>query len=176
MTLPLLRREEVPEKNFMLSDKDWSPWVRVICPDIPANQDAALWEKRRGDGNGYRIKTMFTSKNNKPALYELSVQNNSRYGRKFVVFQKFCRHIPESVSWERRLLGKTSVRAQVNQVVSQGCSVFVRRVVYRTAASHVKASIPSLKSYDYAWRCVRMTRPHGRMVVKQGKTISSDKL
>ncbi|XP_067677468.1 uncharacterized protein [Haliotis asinina] len=169
----LLRREEVFENNFSLRDMDWSPWVKVISPDVPLKQDAQ-WEKRRGANPGFRRRTVFKSQNNKPALYEISVQT-TRFGRRCVVFSKFCHHIPDNVNWETRLLGNKLVRAQVNNVVSQNCSVFVRRVVYRRASGHAKTAA-MMKSYDYAWRCLRRLRSTARYVYKQGSTISSDKL
>ncbi|XP_071118668.1 uncharacterized protein [Haliotis cracherodii] len=170
---PLLRREEVFENNFSLRNMDWSPWVKVISPDVPLKQDAQ-WEKRRGANPGFRKKTIFKSENNKPALYEIGVQS-IRYGRRCVVFSKFCHYIPDNVKWETRLLGNKLVRAQVNNVVSQDCSVYMRRVVYRRALYHVKTA-SMLKSYDYAWRRLRRSRSTARHVFKQGSTISSDKV
>ncbi|XP_046366089.2 uncharacterized protein LOC124141935 [Haliotis rufescens] len=169
---PLLRREEVFENNFSLRNMDWSPWVKVISSDVPLKHDAQ-WEKRRSANPGFRKKTIFKSENNKPALYEIGVQT-TRYGRKFVVFSKFCRHIPHNVNWETRLLGNKIVRAQVNNVVSQDCSVHVRRVVYRRASSHVKTAA-LIKSYDFAWMRLR-SRSGARHVNKQTCTISSDKM
>ncbi|XP_067678221.1 uncharacterized protein [Haliotis asinina] len=169
---PLLRREEVFENNFSLRDMDWSPWVKVISPVVPLKQEAQ-WEKRRGANPGFRRRTVFKSQNNKPALYEISVQT-TRFGRRCVVFSKFCHHIPDNVNWETRLLGNKLVRAQVNNVVSQNCSVFVRRVVYRRPSGHVKTAA-MMKSYDYAWRRLR-SRSTARYVYKQGSTISSDKV
>ncbi|XP_046566853.1 uncharacterized protein LOC124275374 [Haliotis rubra] len=169
---PLLRREEVFENNFSLRDMDWSPWVKVISPDVPLKQEAQ-WEKRRGANPGFRKRTVFKSQNNKPALYEFSVQT-IKYGRRCVVFSKFCHHIPDNVNWETRLFGNKLVRAQVNNVVSQKCSIFVRRVVYRRASGHVK-TVAMMKSYDYAWRRLR-SRSTARHVYKQGSTISSEKV
>ncbi|XP_071118680.1 uncharacterized protein [Haliotis cracherodii] len=170
---PLLRREEVFENNFSLRNMDWSPWVKVISPDVPLKQDAQ-WEKRRGANPGFRKKTIFKSENNKPALYEIGVQS-IRYGRRCVVFSKFSHYIPDNVNWETRLLGNKIVRAQVNNVVSQDCSVYVRRVVYRRASYHAKTA-SMIKSYDYAWRRLRRSRSTSRHVFKQGTTISSDKI
>ncbi|XP_067678307.1 uncharacterized protein [Haliotis asinina] len=169
---PHLRREEVFENNFSLRDMDWSLWVKVISPVVPLKQEAQ-WEKRRGANPGFKRRTVFKSQNNKPALYEVSVQT-TKFGRRCVVFSKFCHHIPNNVNWETRLLGNKLVRAQVNNVVSQNCSVFVRRVVYRRASGHVKTAA-MMKSYDYAWRRLR-SRTTARYVYKQGSTISSDKV
>ncbi|XP_067678222.1 uncharacterized protein [Haliotis asinina] len=169
---PLLRREEVFENNFSLRDMDWSLWVRVISPFVPLKQEAQ-WEKRRGANPGFKRRTVFKSQNNKPALYEVSVQT-TKFGRRCVVFSKFCHHIPDNVNWETRLLGNKLVRAQVNNVVSQNCSVFVRRVVYRRASGHTKAAA-MMKPYDYAWGRLR-SRSTARYVYKQGSTISSDKV
>ncbi|XP_046566709.1 uncharacterized protein LOC124275271 [Haliotis rubra] len=141
---PLLRREEVFENNFSLRDMDWSHWVKVISPDLPLKQNAQ-WEKRRGANPGFKRRTVFKFKNNKPAFYEISVQT-IKYGRRCVVFSMFGHHIPNNVNWETQLLGNKLVRAQVNNVVSQNCSVFVRRVVYRRASAHVQAAA-MMKSY-----------------------------
>ncbi|XP_046566858.1 uncharacterized protein LOC124275375 isoform X3 [Haliotis rubra] len=169
---PLLRREEVFENNFSLRDMDWSSWIKVISPDVPLKQEAQ-WEKRRGANPGFRKRTVFKSKNNKPAVYEFSVQT-IKYGRRCVVFSMFCHHIPDNVNWETRLLGNKIIRAQVNNIVSQNCSVFVRRVVYRMVSGHVK-SVALMKSYDYSWRRLR-SRSTARHVYKQGSTISTDKV
>ncbi|XP_067679209.1 uncharacterized protein [Haliotis asinina] len=169
---PLLRREEVSENTFSLRNMDWSHWIKVISPDLPLKL-GVQWEKRRGANPGFRKKTVFKVSNNKPALYEVGVQKTP-YGRKFVVFSKFCRHIPDNVKWETRLFGNKNVKAQVNNVVSQNCSVYVRRVVYRRRSSHLK-TLALLKSYDYAWRHSR-SRSCARHVSKQTCTISSDKM
>ncbi|XP_046566866.1 uncharacterized protein LOC124275380 [Haliotis rubra] len=172
---PLLMREEIPEDNFALKDMDWSPWVKGISPRRPQPQDADRWEKRWGDmKTGFRTKKIFSSKNNKPALYEIGVQVN-RNGRRFVVLNTLCRHIPDGVHWETRLFGNKIVKAQVNKVVSQGCSVFVRRATFKTVKSHDKTVQSALLTYDYAWRRLRNIRTRARYVVKQGCTISSNK-
>ncbi|XP_067677857.1 uncharacterized protein [Haliotis asinina] len=169
---PLLRREEVFENNFSLRNMDWSHWIKVISPDLPLKL-GVQWEKRRGANPGFRKKKVFKIGNNKPALYEVGVQKTP-YGRKFVVFSKFCRHIPDNVKWETRLFGNKNVKAQVNNVVSQNCSVYVRRVVYRRRSSRLK-TLALLKSYDYAWSRPR-SRSCARHVYKQTCTISSDKV
>ncbi|XP_046566865.1 uncharacterized protein LOC124275379 [Haliotis rubra] len=169
---PVLRREEVFDNNFSLRNLDWSHWIKVISPNIPLKL-GVQWEKRRCTNSGFRKKTVFKLSNNKPALYEVGVQKTP-YGRKFVVFSKFCRHIPDNVNWETRLFGNKNVKVQVNNVLSQNCSVYVRRVVYRRASSHLK-TVALLKSYDYAWRRPR-SRSCARNVYKQTCTISSSKL
>ncbi|XP_071118228.1 uncharacterized protein [Haliotis cracherodii] len=172
---PLLNREEIPEDNFVLKDMDWSPWIKVISPRLPAKPDADRWEKRWGDvKTGFRTKKIFNSMKSKPALYEIGVQV-SRNGRRFVVLNTLCRHLPDNANWETRLLGHRIVKAQVNKVVSQGCSVFVRRTEYKTVKSHEKNVQSALLTYDYAWRRLRNTRTRARHLVKQGCTISSNK-
>ncbi|XP_041378786.1 uncharacterized protein LOC121391111 [Gigantopelta aegis] len=164
----LLRRENVPENNFMLRDLRWSPWVKVVCPDKPDD----TWEKKRGERRGYRKIRIFPGKTTLPALYEVAVQSQRR-SRRHVVFSRFAKRIPADVGWESRLLGRSDVRRQVDEVVKSGCSLFIRRVTLRSKTTAQNA-LTSLRLYDYAWRRISRKRSNHRSVVKGDFKISDE--
>jgi hypothetical protein len=56
--LPKLKRENVPETNFMLNDAPWTKWELAMTPTLVDEVEPALWEKRRGQLTGYRKKTI----------------------------------------------------------------------------------------------------------------------
>jgi hypothetical protein len=171
--VPSLKRENVPETNFMFNHRKWSPWKLAITPSAPAATDKK-WVKRRGDGNGYRRKSLFTTNTNKAATYEFAVQ--TRQGaKKFVVYTNTHNGFLVPTSWESRLLRQSHVRAQIEAVIHKNCNVFSRRVLLNTRCRLDTASGLSQK-YDYAWKSLGKVRPGQRSVMKTKVQISDDKL
>lgn len=167
--LPRLRRENVPECNFMLREMKWSSWQLVISPDV--NTELNITNKRRGAEHGYRVSDIFGGRTKVPALYEIAVQTKHR-GRKHVLYSKLCRHgFRCSGNWERSLFTKSDLRAQIDKVVEKKCSVFIRRVVIKGAKASEQARY-SLVKYDYAWKAIRSVRSDHRYVTKTDIDIS----
>lgn len=167
-TLPRLRREMVPEINFMLRDLKWSPWEHIISP--AQNEGDDITRRRRG-GHGYRSQQLFNGKTKVPALYEVAVQTKFR-GRKNVLYSKLCRRGFASIgNWERKFFGKPALRAQVDRVVDKSCHVFIRRVVLKGAKT-LDLVKESISNYDYAWKGIRSVRKDHRQVTKGTIDIS----
>lgn len=165
--LPKLRRENVPECNFMLREMKWSSWQQVISPRVIPELN--ITHARRGQG--FRATQIFGGKTNVPALYEVAVQTKYR-GRKHVLYSKLCRlGFSSTGNWERKLFSKSDLKAQIDKVVERKCSVFIRRVLIKgtKASEEVKKS---LMKYDYAWKQIRAERKTHRLVTKTEVDIS----
>ncbi|KAK3585910.1 hypothetical protein CHS0354_038446 [Potamilus streckersoni] len=169
-TDPHLKRENVPETNFMLRDLNWSPWQVAIVPDAP-ECSASRWRKRCGDGSGYIRRELFGEKMNVMAFYEVAVQMKFR-AKKFVVFSKF---VKSCKNWERKLVGKPDIKAQIDDVIKRHCKVYIRRVVLKRRQVQKKI-ILDIQNYDYAWCKISGRRLGHRMVTKANVRISDDAL
>ena len=162
-----LKREDVPQTNFMLRDLTWSPWMVAVAPDSPT---AVSWRKRSGDGCGYRAPVIFNGKTKLPALYEVAVVPKNRVN-KLVVFSKICKGFTSKSNWEKTMLGKKHLSAQIDAVVKQRCKVYIRRAVLNRRNVHDKVGAV-MKRYDYAWKCSSSDRPCHRYVEKMSVEIS----
>ena len=167
--LPKLRRENVPECNFMLREMNWSPWYQVISSveisEIDINQ------KRRGAGCGFRATQIFGGKTKVPALYEVAVQTKYRT-RKHVLYSKLCRSgFNVKRNWERSMFSKSDLKTQIDRVVENKCSVFIRRVLIKGEKKRELVK-RSLVNYDYAWKRIRSGRKDHRLVTKTNIDIS----
>ncbi|KAH3864088.1 uncharacterized protein LOC127866744 [Dreissena polymorpha] len=165
--MPRLRRENVPECNFMLKNLSWSTWQHVISPD----KKITISCSRSGLGCGYRTQQIFGGKTKVPAIYEVAVQIRQR-SRKYVVFSKFSRRgFSGKVSWEKQLIGKKDIKAQIDKVVQKNCNVFVRRADVKTIKTRDEIE-NAQKRYDYAWQRIRNGRSGHRHVTKTDVDIS----
>lgn len=163
--LRLLKRENVPQTNFMLRDMSWSPWKLVIKPS-----ETPDWRKRSGDGCGYRAPAIFNGRTKIPAMYEVAVQPKDRT-RRFVVYCKTSKGFTSKTNWERVLLGKKDIKSQIDKVVKQNCQVNIRRAILRSAKQQEKVK-PALKRYDYAWKRISAVRKCHRDCTKMSVHIS----
>ena len=144
--LPKLRREHVPENNFLLRDMSWSPWQLVMAGEEFGGEHCT-----RKMNDGFRLKQIFSGKTKVPAFYEIAVQPKHRC-RKYVVFSKFCRlGFKQATQWVRSLMSILRIRAQVQKIVSSGGKVWVRRVVVKGERSEQTIKTAQ-RRYDYAWR------------------------
>ncbi|KAL3853581.1 hypothetical protein ACJMK2_017115 [Sinanodonta woodiana] len=165
--VPHLKRENVPETNFMLRDLKWSPWQLAIIYDAPKSSEAG-WKKRNGDGCGYSKRKLFGGNINVPALYEIAVQMKFR-AKKFVVFSKFAKSCG---NWEKELLGKADLKAQIDDVIKRKCKVYIRRVVLNKRNVENKVMM-DIQNYDYAWSKIKGRLGH-RAVTKANVSISDE--
>ena len=167
--LILLKRENVPQTNFMLRDLSWSSWKLAIRPD---EQDQ--WRKRNGDGCGYRAPVIFNGRTRVPAIYEMAVQPKNKV-RRFVVYCKTCKGFGNKANWEKNLLGKKDIQAQIDAVVKQDCQVYIRRAILKGTKTQEKLK-PAMKRYDYAWKAIRSVRKCHRNCTKLSVNISDNTL
>lgn len=168
--LPLLRRENVPERNFALRWLPWSQWTLAVATqkDIPAHK-ADQYEKRKARP-GYRLKTLSNIPLDKTtqAVYEVAVQGPGLNRPRHVVFSRFSRKSLTDPHWETRLLRQVS--SQVNRAVGLDCKVYVRFCLLKHAK--IVETKRALQKYDYPWRGVRLLRAGARRVEKTGLLIS----
>ncbi|XP_045202198.2 uncharacterized protein LOC123555668 [Mercenaria mercenaria] len=169
--LPKLRRENVPECNFMLREMPWSAWKLVISPSEKKLNVAT--HARKGKGCGFKAKDIFDGRTKVPALYEVAVQTKYRT-RRHVVYNKLCRlGFARRTNWEKCLLGRSDIQKQLDAVVRKGCSVFIRRVVLKKPKINTMLH-KSLNRYDYSWKGVRSERVGHRKVTKNSIDISDE--
>lgn len=162
-----MKRENVPQTNFMLRDFSWSPWKLVIRPDQPEH-----WRKRSGDGCGYRVPVIFNGRTKLPAMYETAVQPKNRV-RRFVVYCRISKGFTSKTNWERNLLGKKDITAQIDEIVKQDCKVYIRRAILKGAKDHDKVK-PAMKRYDYAWKVISSVRKCHRDCTRMSVHISNN--
>ncbi|OWF53078.1 uncharacterized protein LOC110446844 [Mizuhopecten yessoensis] len=167
---PKVRRENVPESHFALSSRKWSDWQTCLSCD---KTDSDLWEKRNGAHFGYRRKDIFDGKLTRPTIYEFAVQIVPGHKR-HIVYSKLCHGLTFADTWERRLLGQKDVRGQIEDILSKGCSVAVRRLKLVNRKISKAKAVNSLRCYDYAWRRYGNLRTSHRCVVKGSVQISND--
>lgn len=178
--LPKLRRENVPDTNFLLRAMPWSKWQLVVSPkqkivmDAPKQMASNISYPRKGTGSGYRAKQIFGGKTKVPAIYEVAVQTKS-HARKYVTYSKVCHGFTTttSMNWENKLFWRKDIKAQVDSVVKKDCSVFVRRLLLKSdkAKDQVKQAF---RRYDYAWKGLRSVRDGHRTVSKGDTEISCE--
>ena len=164
--LPKLKRENVPEQNFTLNGLSWTPWQLAIVPGSSDKMDSEHWTERK-NGKGCRRCSIFGGKTQVAALYEFSVQRCHK-AKRYVLYSKFCSGFTKS--WDSRLLCGKVVKSQIDNVVDQGCNVYVRRAVLTSDSK--KEAVQSLKRYDYAWRKLRQQRSGPRPIVKSSVKFS----
>jgi hypothetical protein len=122
-----------------------------------------MFEKRRGNLTGYRKKTICGGQYHIAALYEFSVQTGD-HCKKYVVYCKANKGFSlDKGSWESRLLNKSDVRFQIEDILTKGCKLFVRSVPLKKSSA-VSNKMADLGHYDYAWRCQRNERTTPRLV------------
>ncbi|XP_060084532.1 uncharacterized protein LOC132563799 [Ylistrum balloti] len=167
---PKLRRENVSESNFSLSGRKWSAWQTCLSCD---KTDSELWDKRNGTHLGYRRKEIFDGKLTRPSIYEFSVQTAPGHKR-HIMYSKICHGLTSPHKWEHRLLGQKDIRSQIEEILSKGCCVAVRRLKLVNRKPTKANTLNSLRRYDYAWRRHGSLRTGHRPVVKGTVQISND--
>ncbi|KAK3092258.1 hypothetical protein FSP39_000425 [Pinctada imbricata] len=165
--LPKLKREDVTENYFNLNMLSWTPWQLAISSKAAHEMENSEQWMDRKDDKGCKRCQLFGGKTNVAALYEVSVQRCQK-AKRYVLYNKFCSGFTKS--WDSRLLGGRSIRAQIDNVLSQGCNVYIRRAVLGSESKQEVSK--SLKRYDYAWRKLRLQRSGPRAIVKSSVKLS----
>ena len=119
----------------------WSSWQKVLEKDASSHTYSPF--KRERDV---------------PAVYEIAVQP-AKGAKKQIVYCCCSEGLPVGRTLRSYLLGSDKLQAQTNNVLAQGCCVFVRRCQVRRpirccmqkvkTAGELKRLI--LKHYEYAW-------------------------
>ncbi|ESO96324.1 hypothetical protein LOTGIDRAFT_174892 [Lottia gigantea] len=161
---PLLRREMVPENNFYLNDRNWSPWQKIVAKDVPVS-DGTQWQNT---GIYHRKKEIFHNNPDVPSIYEFAVQTKPK-ARRYVVYHKMAHRV--SGKWAQRLFGARNIREQVGKIAHRGYSLFIRRLPI-SSDSMKRDTISALRRYDYSWNRIRNQRIYQRRVEICSQTIS----
>ena len=164
-----MKRENVPQTNFSLRDFSWSQWKLAIRPE-----ERDQWCKRNGEGCGYRAPVLFNGRTRVPAIYEVAVQPKNKT-RRIVVYCKTSKGFGKKANWEKNLLGKKDIKAQINAVVKKDCHVYIRRAILKGTKAHEKLKL-AMKRYDYMWKAIKSVRKCHRNCTKMSIRISDNTL
>lgn len=154
-----IKRELATERSFAIRNLKWSPWYLAMAPNAPLTKKDA-WAPCRQGHVGMRDTTLFKESTTRPALYEVAVQPKCGCKR-YVMHITSSKGFPSSLHWDTYLLRYSHIIAQLENVLAQGCNVFIRRciVVKRPTRKIDGQSMPTVKEvrryvgkcYDYAW-------------------------
>ncbi|WAR07458.1 hypothetical protein MAR_017416 [Mya arenaria] len=78
--LPKLRRENVPENNFLLRELNWSPW-KLIMSTLKVEEETCIPRK----ACGFRVKELFGDQTKVPAIYEVAIQPKYRCRKRVIL-------------------------------------------------------------------------------------------
>ncbi|ESO88971.1 hypothetical protein LOTGIDRAFT_154039 [Lottia gigantea] len=165
----MLEREMVPEYDFSLKDRKWSPWQLILTSNINYSKKT----------DWYQYKSFYVKKNiemledNNPSLFELAIQIQPG-SKRHVVYNHISRCITGK-TWERRLFAQRNIRKQVDKVAQRGFSFYLRRLPL-TDAKMERNIVNILKKYDYAWKKIRNRRSCHRRVEIGHHLISDNSL
>ncbi|XP_052782003.1 uncharacterized protein LOC128218385 [Mya arenaria] len=164
--LPKLRRENVPENNFLMRQLNWSPWKLAMSTN---KIDGGACVSRKA--GGFRVKELFSGKTKVPAIYEVAIQPKYRC-RKYVVFRKMCRRgFRIEKRWERNIFSGRNIQQQLSKCLQNNCKVFMRRLLLDNGKV-TTAVRRYVTRYDYAWKNGQSSITEQREVTRAGVQIS----
>ncbi|WAR25117.1 YR811-like protein [Mya arenaria] len=155
------KREKLPDSCMSkgpLRGLTWSKWIKVVIPEAP-KEAKSMYTKRRSN-KGYLLKTWFKEGFTVPAMYEFALQLPGKgTSKKYVVYCRMTRHgFSRSGTWYSNLLRHKTVRQEVNRVIDNGCTIYVRRGAAKGKTKGVQykrmvaASDYVKDHFDYAWK------------------------
>ena len=159
-----MAREVVPDGSFKLNKLEWSPWKLAIAPTSAVAAGTSGWLPRRrsvaaGMDVGVRNTRLFQRHKTSPAVYELAVQRMA--GTKRYVMYVCCADNLQGAHWDTRLLRNAYVNTQIDSVINNGCSVYIRQAPIKDGHSytiegqkvtgHQDVKRQAAKLYSYAW-------------------------
>ena len=188
-------REMLSPAQFALeSCLTWTPWQLGIAME-PPKRGYGNWTARpslSADSIGYHNRKLFRGTNHRgSAIYEVAVQSKCRNNKKYVVYFHVMLNGCLDRPWDSTLFRKNPrLVRQVDDVLKQGCKVYVRRAVLpaRNITCNLSGRnivIPNLDglrtfleaTYDYAWKQrYSGTGRQQRLIVRSGCTLSNDNL
>ena len=135
----------------------WSKWINCVEPTKPTSKKKSDFVKLRTN-QGYGPRRLFDNNFKTPAIFEVAVQlPGSR--KKYVVYFRMTKiGFARSGHWSTNLLRHKKVRQEVNRVLNEGCSIFIRRGVPK--AKKIDKYLPQMRAandyirdhFDYAWK------------------------
>ena len=150
--LPLLKRENVPETNFAMRNLDWTPWVpAIVYGSTDTTKLKGPW-KKCSIGDSKKLVSLpqkLPKPISCPTLFEVAVKEPGSHRRRHVMYSRISTQTMTVSNWESRLL-TSCAKAQVREVLKQGCQVWVRSGQLSGKAD-VDSTKAQLKRYDYAW-------------------------
>ena len=157
----------------------WSPWL-IAMATKPLDGEEDKWIPRRNGECGYRKFTLFGNDTRHPAIYEFAVQPVDN-AKKYIVYQRITNGFTENLHWDTYLLRHQNVIAQLNDVISNGCTVHVRRAIVEEQFTIGKWKIENTSDlrkyltckYDYAWNKFMYGKRRHRKITKRGHVISN---
>lgn len=153
-------REKLPDSCMSagpLKSITWSKWVCAVEPTMPKTKTKSKYVKLRTN-QGYGPKAIFNNNFKVSAIYEVAVQlPDSR--KKYVVYLRISKAgFSRSGLWATNILRHKKVRTEVNNVLKQGCTIYIRRGLPKAKTSVKKRSQTVAANdyirdnYDYAWK------------------------
>lgn len=135
----------------------WSKWICAVEPIMPTSKQKSKFVKIRSN-HGYGPKTIFDNNFKVSAIYEVAVQVPGSRKKNVVYFRMSKEGFKLSGHWATHLLRHQKVRMEVNNVLAQGCSIYLRRGLStaRTISLKKTGMIAASKyirdNFDYAWK------------------------
>ncbi|XP_071104824.1 uncharacterized protein [Haliotis cracherodii] len=147
-----LRREKVPQTNFIYKDYRWSPWQLAIVPSRDQTTSGTWKDVRHGLGLKKCCLNLFKKSGNKHTFVEVSVQPRPHAKRHVVMFKVLNGNVsPEN--WFRVLFGRRKIQDELERVLDSGCRLFVRKAELKRSRQTVTEEAKDISSlYDYAWQ------------------------
>ncbi|XP_060594237.1 uncharacterized protein LOC132748644 isoform X2 [Ruditapes philippinarum] len=168
-SVTIQKREKLPDTCMTkgaLKTITWSKWINGVEPKMPTNKQKSNFMKLRTN-QGYGPKTIFDNDFEKPAIYEVAVQLPWSRKKYVVYFHMTRRGFAMSGHWSTNLLRHNKVRQEINNVLNQGCSIYIRRGLPTAKkvdkfVSQMKAANDYIRdNFDYAWQKYIRRRSEG---------------
>ncbi|KAK6179314.1 hypothetical protein SNE40_011703 [Patella caerulea] len=140
-----------------LAPLECSGWKLGIAPERVKNQ--ATW-KPRPNGPGMRRVSLFKKHTDLKSIFEFAVTIPDR-STKYAVYYKICHGYKTNSSWDVYHFKQPSILKEINDIVSRGGSIYVRRFLFTDKAyetmkklSLTEETIMSYlpNNYNYPWR------------------------
>ncbi|XP_050401735.2 uncharacterized protein LOC126818382 [Patella vulgata] len=140
-----------------LAPLECSGWELGIAPEKVKNQ--STW-KPRPNGPGMRRVSLFKKHTDLKSIFEFAVTIPGRV-KKYGVYYKICQGYKTNSSWDVYHLSQPSILKEINDIVSRGGSIYVRRFLFTDKAyenmkklSLTEETIMSYlpNNYNYPWR------------------------
>lgn len=155
---------------------------------MPTSKQKSKFVKIRTN-HGYGPKTIFDNNFKVSSIYEVAVQTSGSRKKTVVYFRMSKGGFKRTGHWATNLMRHKKVRMEVNNVLDQGCSLYIRRglpnakTIIKKKSQMLDANTYIRDNYDYAWntyiwrRSVDAVSPFGLKhrslkISRKGKSIT----